>query len=205
MDNDKFYEEYIHTRKLDLNLIKIKNSSNKMYEFIRNEFVKNAQDYNGQSSMVQQIFAEYNLFLYPFPEFYDLFFQIKEMFYDKLDIEEHDESYYIQSWLNFYWEGDFIDWHSHWPPYVKSWHGYYCVDVEPSKTSYKLEESGKIIHVQNEDNLLVLSKSLDDQHRTWPWEYEHPRITIAFDILPASNILNFQGENKMGKNHWIPI
>ena len=88
---------------------------------------------------------------------------------------------------------------------MESWHGYYCVDVEPSKTSYKLEKNGKIVHVQNEDNLLVLSKSLDDQHRTWAWEYDHPRITIAFDILPASNILNFEGENKMGKNHWIPI
>lgn len=202
---DNIYEDYIHTRKLDLNLSKMKNSSNKMYEFIRNEFSENAKDYSGQTSMMEQIFAKYNLFMYPFPEFYNLFFKIREMFYDKLNVDDHDESYYIQSWLNFYWKGDFIDWHSHWPAYVESWHGYYCVDVEPSKTSYKLEKTGKIIDVENENNLLVLSKSLDDQHRTWPWKYEHPRITIAFDIISASNILNFEGENKMGKNHWIPI
>jgi hypothetical protein len=205
MDIDNVYENYVHTRKLDLNLIKIKNSSNKMYDFIRNVFTDNGKGCNGQTSMTEQIFSKYNLFLYPFAEFYELYFNIREMFYDKLEVENHEESYYIQSWLNFYWKGDFIDWHGHWPSYAYAWHGYYCVDVEPSKTSYKLENSKKIIDIKNENNLLVLSKSLNDNHRTWPWEYEHPRITIAFDIVPASTILNYQGENKMGINHWMPI
>ncbi len=202
---DNIYENYVHTRKLSLNLSKIKNSAYKMYEFINTEFNKSGAECNGQTSMINQIFAEYNLLMYPFPEFYELYSDIKKMFYDKLSLEDLDESYYIQSWLNFYKKGDFIDWHSHWPPEVNSWHGYYCVDVEPSKTSYRITKENKNIDVINENNLLVLSKSLDDQHRTWPWEYEQPRITIAFDIISAPNILNFYGENKMGKNHWVPI
>jgi len=221
MHTDSIYENYIHTRKLDLNLIKLKNSSNKMYDFIGNTFNKNGRDHiirdtftenrkdftneTDENNIIEEIFARYNLFLYPFPEFYELYFKIREMFYDKLEVENHEESYYIQSWLNFYWKGDFIDWHHHWPSYVNSWHGYYCIDVEPSKTSYRLEHTKKIIDVKNENNLLVLSKSLNDKHRTWPWQHENPRITIAFDIVPGPVVLNFEGENKMGINHWIPI
>ena len=59
MNIDNIYEQYVHTRKLELNLTKIKNSSNKMYDFIRNEFIENAKDYSGQTSMVEQIFAKY--------------------------------------------------------------------------------------------------------------------------------------------------
>lgn len=205
MDIDNIYEDYIHTRKLNLNLSKIKNSCNKMYDFINNEFNDASKNYSGQNNLTDQLFLKYNFFMYPFPEFYELYFEIQRMFYDKLSNNDQGETYYIQSWLNFYWDGDFIDWHKHWPAYTNSWHGYYCVNVEPSKTSYKLEGSGKIIDVENENNLLVLSESLEDQHRTWPWEFEQPRITIAFDILSASNILNFEGENLMGINHWIPI
>jgi hypothetical protein len=86
MNIDNIYEEYVYTRKLDLNLTKIKNSSNKMYDFIRNEFSEDGKDYSGQTSMVEQIFAKYNLFMYPFPEFYELYFKVRELFYDKLNI-----------------------------------------------------------------------------------------------------------------------
>ena len=71
-------------------------------------------------------------------------------------------------------------------------------------SGHYLRESLDVLNGLKEVDVF-LSKSLDDQNRTWAWEYDHPRITIAFDILPASNILNFEGENKMGKNHWIPI
>lgn len=205
MTIDNTYENYVYTRKLNLNLNKIINSSYKMYDFINTNFNKSDKEYNGQISMVEQIFASYNLLMYPYPEFYELYYEIKKMFYDKLNPEDSDESYYIQSWLNFYKFGDFIDWHNHWPPEVNSWHGYYCVNVEPSKTSYRLNNSEKNINVENQNNLLVMSKSIEDQHRTWPWKYDEPRITIAFDILPAPSILNFYGENKMGVNHWVPI
>ena len=30
---------------------------------------------------------------------------------------------------------------------------------------------------------MVISKSNGDEHRTWPWQYDRPRITIAFDLF----------------------
>lgn len=205
------YSDYIHTKKLDLNLSKIKNSAHKMYNFVKNEFVENC-DHNGQSSMVDQIFAKYNAFMYPYPEFYELFKQIQIMFQDLISTDSSDYSddpHYLQSWVNFYRKGDFISWHGHWPVEVNAWHGYYCVDVEPSKTTYQIPNVKGNIDVINSNNLLIISKSDGDRHRTWPWEYDRPRITIAFDIVPACHIMSghpgIDTHNRMGKNHWIPV
>lgn len=196
--NDTYFD-YIHTKKLNLNLSKIKNSSNKMYNYIKTNFENNS-DHNGQTSMEKQIFGKYNLFMYPLPEFHELYSEVRKFFREKINPEDLDESYYIQCWLNFYRKGDFISWHEHWPPEVNGWHGYYCVDVEPSKTTYRLPGNKNHIDVENSNNLLVLSRSNGDQHRTWPWEYDFPRITIAFDIVPACHI-----QDDDTPNHWVPI
>lgn len=204
---DNVYSDYIHTRKLNLNLSKIKNSSHKMYGIVKNNFVNGEKDHTGQSSMMESVYSKYNLFMYPFPEFYELFQEIRKMFREKVDQETLDESYYLQSWINFYNKGDFISWHGHWPSESRAWHGYYCVDVEPSKTTYKVPGEATKIDVHNENNLLILSKSDGDLHRTWPWEYDHPRITIAFDVIPSCNILRGVDDkiNRTGLNHWIPV
>jgi hypothetical protein len=198
-DMNQSYSNYIHTKKLNLNLSKIKNSSHKMYNYIKKTF-ESGSDYNGQSSMEKQIFAKYNLLMYPLPEFYELYCEIRNFFRENLNSEDLNEPHYIQCWLNFYKKGEFISWHEHWPPEVNGWHGYYCVDVEPSKTTYKLPGYKKNIDVENCNNLLVLSKSNGDKHRTWPWEYDSPRITIAFDIVPSWHI-----QNDDSPNHWVPI
>ena len=68
--------------------------------------------------------------------------------------------------------------------------------INPEKEPY--EE----IDIISKNNLLVISPSAGDQHRTWPWEGNgEPRITIAFDIVPESKFPS--AIDKM--NHWIPI
>jgi hypothetical protein len=113
----------------------------------------------------------------------------------------------MQAWLNVYRTGEFIDWHSHWPAEFESWHGFYCVDVEPnSSTTYRL--FGKIpekddIVVTSQDNLLVISRSDGDYHRSSEWNNpDKPRITVAFDIIPMSKLYE---RRNYEKNHWIPI
>lgn len=207
------YEEYIHTKKLNLNLDVMKDSCEKLYDLVKEKFSQNKIDYTGQSTLSTGLFGSYNLLLYPLDEFHELYEEIKTMLYEIEDGEK--QKYYIQCWLNYYQKGDFINWHGHWKPEHKSYHGFFCVDCEPSKTTYKVpgyeeiipgkksraREKDKIVDVESKNNLLVMSKSDGDIHRTWPWEYEdRPRITIAFDIVPKQFI-----QYDIWLNHWIPL
>jgi hypothetical protein len=94
-----------------------------------------------------------------------------------------------------------------WQPEYESWHGFYCIDVEPdSYTTYRVfgrvpEKDDIVIH--SKDNLLVISKSDGDFHRSSKWENEDkPRITVAFDIIPSHKLVE---GNHVSLNHWIPI
>ena len=70
-----------------------------------------------------------------------------------------------------------------------------------SYTTYRLPNKFEPVNVESENNLLVISKSAGDTHRTWPWEYaDRDRITIAFDIVPRPH---FNPEAWL--NHWVPL
>lgn len=198
----KIYEDYIITASLNLDLAEIKDSCYKMKNVIDKHFKEQllkaeyTEEEGKSSPLTTQGFEHYNLLMYPFNGFHSLYFEIQKLFQH---VNQNDEKYYIRCWLNVYENGNFVDWHDHFPPRSKSWHGYYCVDCEPSKTTYKLPNISEPVDIVSENNLLVLSKSDGDKHRTWPWEYkDRDRITIAFDIVPST----YTGEFL---NHWIPI
>lgn len=193
------YKDYIHTKTLSLDLDAVRLSCNNMRKFIQLNFMDKPQHYSGQATMTTKLYTEYNVLMYPFPEFHELYNEIARMFREVYGFD--GKKYYIQCWLNYYEKGEFIDWHDHWLPKQKAYHGFYCVDVEPnSKTSYALKDSDDIIDIPSKDNLLVLSKSDGDLHRSSEWLEERPRITIAFDIVPRESI------NPTGTvNHWIPL
>lgn len=198
----KTYENYIITSKLNLDLVAIKNSCYKMQDVINENFKEKILNTEYKlsegklSPLTTKGFEYYNLLMYGFDEFHSLYFEIQKMFNQ---VNENNEKHYIQCWLNIYKKDSFVDWHDHYPPVCNSWHGYFCVDCEPSTTTYQLPNVPEYVDIKNEDNLLVLSRSNGDKHRTYPWEYENrDRITIAFDIVPAKHTGNYL-------NHWIPI
>jgi hypothetical protein len=158
--------------------------------------VEYTEDEGKLSPLTTQGFEHYNLLMYPFDGFHSLYFEIQKLF---RQCNQNDETYYIRCWLNIYEKGHFVDWHDHFPPKCESWHGFFCVDCEPSVTTYQLPNISESVDVVSENNLLVISKSNGDRHRTWPWEYsDRDRITIAFDIVSAKCTGEFL-------NHWIPI
>jgi hypothetical protein len=190
--------DYIYTKQLDLDLDKIKTSTSEVRTIVETQLDDGSNEYGGISGYGAQLYTKYNLLLYPFDGFHDLYTEIKTMFHE---ICKEENQYYIQCWFNYYNEGDFIEWHDHWRTATIGWHGFFCVDVEPSKTSYIIPVARDQINVESKDNLLVIGKSAGDKHRTWPWtETDRPRITLAFDIIPRQCI-----QPGRWLNHWMPI
>jgi hypothetical protein len=210
--NIQLHKEYVYTRQLDLNLAEQRHSAYVMYEYINSNFSPDGiTDYSrGHAPSTTNVFAQYNYFLYPIPGLHELYEATKETFHkchSQYCNSNTKDQFYIQAWLNVYRAGDFIDWHSHWPPEFESWHGFYCVDVEPdSYTTYRV--FGRIPEVEDivipsKDNLIVMSRSDGDVHRSSEWDRaDKARITVAFDIVPMSKLYD-RGWND--KNHWIPI
>jgi hypothetical protein len=144
--------------------------------------------------------------MYPLPGVHELYRNIRDVFnnsYYEYFGYENKRPHFIQCWLNYYWRGDFIDWHGHWPSSFNAWHGFFCVNVEPqSSTLYKWKDSEQIIEVPSQNGLMVLGISDQDKHRSTEWNQQAPRITVAFDIVPVDNA-SIRPEQYI--NHWIPI
>ena len=192
----------LYSTQTNLNIPTLKQTCYQMYNIVKTNFETSDKNYTGQTALSNKIFWKYNFLLYTLPEIHELFIAIRDNFYlfHKKYYGENapQEPYYIQSWLNFYFKGDFIDWHHHdWnmnrPLYFDpAWHGFVCVDVEPnSKTSYRWKNLPNTIDVPSKDGLLVLGLSNGDTHKSSEWHDEtRPRITIAFDIVPRRNLFN---------------
>lgn len=74
-------------------------------------------------------------------------------------------------------------------------HGYYCVNAEPSITYYKIY--GKdLFENHNKNNRAIISET-GHPHGRDDWFEEKPRITIAYDIAPRSSNVN--------ENMWITL
>ena len=191
----------IYSKKLNLNVQNIRNNCYIMQGMIMNNFGdgKGRKVYPAEKSTpTTELYVNYNLLLHPFSGFHELFVNIKDMFNH---FKEDDDNYYLQSWLNVYKKGDYIDWHNHWDPKARAWHGFYCVSVpEPSSTLYKLPNIEEIIEIRSEENLLIMGKSDGDLHRSTENTSDEDRITIAFDIVPQEQINPYKL-----LNHWIPL
>lgn len=191
-------KNYITTVKLNLDVNKIKQSCYKLNSIVErfNVSEDGYDDPVGLAPITTKVHEQYNLFMYRFEGFHSLYFEIQKLF---RQLNTNQNEYYIQCWLNLYKKGQYIDWHEHYPVTHKTWHGFFCVDCEPSKTTYKLPNETELVDVISENNLLVISKGDGDWHRTWPWEFEdRDRITIAFDIVPRER-------TDPRAKYWIPI
>jgi hypothetical protein len=194
---------YIATRMLSLDTHAIKASCYKLKEIVDKQFANDKQHYTDKHSpLTTNLFRSYNLMMYPFEGFHDLFTEISATFHGfRTHSKVEHTKFYMQCWLNVFKKGEYVDWHDHWLPEFHAWHGFYCVQVGDSNTTYRLSD-GTHVEVTSIDNRLVLSKSGDDQHMSSPWtDTNMDRITIAFDILPDYTLR----EVDIDINHWIPI
>jgi hypothetical protein len=148
--------------------------------------IKNSPDqlrYFGKGSLTSKLWRFYNLFSYKQNTLDLLFYEIRNFF---IEIYNPDEDYIINSWVNIHKQGEGLPWHGHWPILAKSFHGYYCVNVEPSTTTYKFLDNDNFFINNNKNNMIIIGKSNGDMHCTSEWKKNEDRISIAFDIIPKN-------------------
>jgi hypothetical protein len=148
--------------------------------------------------------TEYNVFQFYNEEIYNVYSAIKDLAIEACDyygVDFKKQKYYIQGWFNI---NDRklgkLNWHDHGGPWAPFWHGYYCIKAEPSSTFYKLENKDDlVVENKNKDNRLILSE-MGHPHAMGDWDWDGPRITLAYDIVPLSTIKMYPEQQ-----HWFPL
>lgn len=64
-------------------------------------------------------------------------------------------------------------------------HGYYCINAEPSSTFYKINNEIPFENI-NKNNRAIVSET-GHPHGRDDWYQDSPRITLAYDIAPSDS------------------
>jgi hypothetical protein len=150
--------------------------------------------------------TEYNVFQFYDDQVHTLYKNVSDMVKEACvyyDIDFDSQKYYIQGWFNInHSHVGKLSWHDHGGPYAPFFHGYYSVSAEPSITHYKLfNDDSMIVENHNINNRAIVSE-MGQPHAMGDWDWEGPRITIAYDIVPLSLL---QSNNNIVQQHWIPL
>jgi hypothetical protein len=159
------------------------------------------QESNSVSTMK---WRQYNVFQFNTQEIYNLYLGIREMVKEACeyyDLDFAEQKYMMQGWFNINSnsKGGKLNWHDHGPNGAPDFHGYYCVNAEPSVTHYRVFD--KEVQNINKNNRAILSE-MSHPHAMGDWDWAGDRITVAYDILPLSQVEQFGIENEQ---HWIPL
>jgi hypothetical protein len=201
----KFFERF-----LDNDLNTLSNELKLRYEKIQNAEVAGVtpitdyemwQESNSISTMK---WRQYNVFQFNIPEIYNLYTAVSDMAKEACqyyDLDFARQQYMLQGWFNINSvdKGGKLDWHDHGPMGAPLFHGYYCVNAEPSTTHYVVFD--KQVENVNKNNRAILSE-MGHPHAMGDWSWEGSRITIAYDLLPLSEV---QGFGLGEEQHWIPL
>ncbi len=213
MNNNKKDHKFFE-RSLDNNLVELVDYVLKLESSLKNgklpglskeefESIK-SKNPNFTSLLAQR----YNIFQFHNHMIYNLYSNIEDMLkeatsYYEIDIKK--EQYMVQGWFNINYNFDpklndktKDGLHDHMNGTgAPIFHGYYCVNAEPSYTRYRINGEDLFDNI-NKNNRAILSET-GHPHGIGGWSETTPRITIAYDLSPLSQMLGSQ------QQHWIPI
>lgn len=199
----KFFERYLD------------NDLDQLSEFLQNQYadmenlkmagitkVTGRDQWLSSASVSTIKWREYNVFQFYHPAIHKLYKNVVETVKEACQYYEIDfdkQQYMIQGWFNInYNNKGKLDWHDHGGPYAPYFHGYYCVKAEPSVTYYRV--FNKEVDNHNKNNRLIVSE-MGHPHAMGSWDWEGPRVTIAYDIVPLQSLLI----NNAAPQHWMPV
>jgi hypothetical protein len=196
----KFFE-----RHLDNDLTLMSNYLQEQFKRIENgEIPLGPQlDYNAfpdTNSITTSEWYRFNAFQFYLPEMFNLLRAVKSMTLEACEyygINFEEQYYHAQAWFNInYSHKGKLNWHDHAENGAPTFHGYYCVNAEPSTTHYKVGEN--YVDNINKNNRAILSET-GHPHAMADWDWEGPRITIAYDVFPGSHMYT------AWEQHWVPL
>jgi hypothetical protein len=159
--------------------------------------------WKSSNSVSTMKWRQYNVFQFHSTGLYNLYKAVSEMTKEACeyyDLNFEKERYMLQGWFNInHTKNGKLDWHDHGPSGAPNFHGYYCVSAEPSTTHYRVFD--KNVENHNKNNRAILSE-MGHPHAMAEWDWEGPRITVAYDVIPLRDIQKF---GKDQEQHWIPL
>lgn len=207
MKPHKFFEKY-----LDNNLPILQKDLENRYEWIEGAKVgnvtplANSGEYWTESGSISTVkWRQYNVFQFHSNGIHNLFTGIRDTLKEACEYYEIDfakEQYMLQGWFNINTKSTGkLDWHDHGGPYAPNFHGYYCVNAEPSITYYKINgKEENVVENVNKNNRLIVSE-MGHPHAQGDWTWEGNRITIAYDMVP----LRLLPRGPEVEQHWLPL
>lgn len=157
--------------------------------------------YNGAPT---QLGDYYNIFTWDNPGIQNLKSALSDVVREASEyygIDYDSENYFINGWFNldFKTEGigsgvSPINHPEHYHDHAGGtgapvFHGYYCVNAEPSSTFYKIKGTDTVFENINKNNRLIVSET-GHPHGRDDWYEDKPRITIAYDIAKDPIVRN---------------
>ena len=186
----KFFERYP-----DINLTKLDSYLHGVYEQMRESGWFGDPNLPDPQGMTIDVTGQYNLFRHRNEEIQKLRQAIKDMLIEASEYYGYnfdEENYVITAWFNL-WRNLYTEniedkaWHFHDQVGAPHFHGYYCVNAEPSITYYNI--NNQIIENNNKNNRAILSET-NHAHAAGDWRIPVDRITIAYDIMPKKHVGN---------------
>jgi hypothetical protein len=203
----KFFERY-----LDNDLEKLTKFLEEKYKLIQQAELRGVEKLGSSEAWVESgslstvKWREYNVFQFSSSEIYNVFKAISDTVreaceYYGLDFEA--QQYMVQGWFNInHSEVGKLNWHDHGGPFAPHFHGYYCINAEPSITHYQINDgNNRVVDNINKNNRLVVSE-MGHPHAMGDWAWEGARITLAYDIEPLQSLIDNPGTIEQ---HWIPL
>lgn len=219
-------QKFFH-RDLNLNLSEVAEDLKLEYARIAKCEMRGIQPHNDEldiftysKSLSTQKSREYNAFQMYYPWMHDLYSAVVDMTREACDyygFDYNSEYWLAQAWFNINSKekGGRLGWHDHIGPGVDipAFHGYFAVNAEPSETHYLINDEEKINY--NKNNRAILSM-VGFPHAMAPWQWEGERITIAYDILPMSILMQkdqleaaklgrFREHETFWEQHYFPL
>jgi hypothetical protein len=161
-------------------------------------------EFNLLNGAATQLGQYYNIFNWDHPGIANLKEALKEIVMEASEyygIDFEQENYYINGWFNLDFSSPenreiFVSplkrpefYHDHaGGTGAPVFHGYYCVNAEPSSTFYKINREYDFENI-NKNNRAIVSET-GHPHGRDDWYEEKPRITIAYDIAKMEKIRN---------------
>ena len=149
-----------------------------------------------EGSISTEVYECYNVFLNHLPGMGELYKAVVNKFKEK---QPNYEQYAIAGWVNIFPKGKNLKWHRHGNPEEPEgrWHGYVCIDAEPSQTMYKDKDFEHTI--ENKNGYMTMNEAGLLHRVSDDWPHDRPRITIAFDFIERRMI------HPTNMLRWVPI